>query len=303
MKKIVSISIGSSSRDKHIRLDLLGEMISIQRIGTDGNIKKAMNLFHELDGKVDAFGIGGADLGLLVGEKYYPLRSINHIVKNIRKTPFTDGAGVRAVIERQVPRYLTSTLERQHHRVLLTTGTERWGLANGFHELGYECVFGDLMFGLGLPIPIKSLSQVKFLSTLLCPIVSYLPFHFLYPIGKQQEKIKPKFNKWYQWANIIAGDCHFIKRHMPDSLTNKIIVTNTTTQEDVDQFRKRGVSYLVTTTPCYENRTFGTNVLEATLIAISGKKRLLNHHEISSMIAQLDIKPSIRQLRACCHIA
>jgi hypothetical protein len=29
---------------------------------------------------------------------------------------------------------------------------------------------------------------------------------------------------------VIAGDCHYITRYMPDDLEGKVIVTNTTTQ-------------------------------------------------------------------------
>ncbi len=66
MKRAVSISIGSSKRDKAVEITLLGERVRIERIGTDGDMKKAAALYTEMDGKVDAFGVGGADLGLLL---------------------------------------------------------------------------------------------------------------------------------------------------------------------------------------------------------------------------------------------
>ena len=36
-------------------------------------MEAAAQKYKELDGKVDAFGVGGADLGLLVDTKWYPL--------------------------------------------------------------------------------------------------------------------------------------------------------------------------------------------------------------------------------------
>ena len=56
MKRIVSVSIGSSLRDHLVEIDILGEKYLIQRIGTDGDIKKAISMINELDGKVDAIG-------------------------------------------------------------------------------------------------------------------------------------------------------------------------------------------------------------------------------------------------------
>jgi len=42
---------------------LMEERVSVERGGTDGDIEKAAQLYWELDGKVDAFGVGGADRG------------------------------------------------------------------------------------------------------------------------------------------------------------------------------------------------------------------------------------------------
>ena len=63
MKRAVSISIGSSKRDKKVEFSFLGRKSALERIGTDGDMEAAARLYRELDGKVDAFGVGGADLG------------------------------------------------------------------------------------------------------------------------------------------------------------------------------------------------------------------------------------------------
>jgi hypothetical protein len=79
-------------------------------------------------------------------------------------------------------------------------------------------------------------------------------------------------------------------------LTGKVIVTNTTTPEDVEAFKKAGVKYLVTTTPVLEGRSFGTNMMEAALVAISGKNRPLTWDEYSEMLAKLGFEPQLQEL-------
>ncbi|MFB0546877.1 MAG: hypothetical protein ACETWB_08195 [Anaerolineae bacterium] len=69
MKRVVSVSLGSSKRDHKVVVELLGQEVSIERIGTDGDAKKAARLYSELDGQVDALGVGGVDLGLRVGDR------------------------------------------------------------------------------------------------------------------------------------------------------------------------------------------------------------------------------------------
>lgn len=300
MKKAVSISIGSSKRNKAVEVELLGEMVSIERIGTDGDMEAAAQKYKELDGSVDAFGVGGADLGALADGKWYPLYSVKPMVRFVEKTPLVDGGGLKNTLENKAPAFLDEKIgdyiNSQGRKVLVTVGVDRWGLSKAFSEAGYETVYGDLMFGLDIPIAIRKLSSLKTLAALLMPIAGRLPFEMLYPTGEKQEKRTPKWGKYYAWATVVAGDCHYIKRFMPDDLTGKVIVTNTTTPDDVEQFRKAGVKYLVTTTPVLDGRSFGTNMMEAALVAVSGKGRPLTWDELSEMLDKLGFEPQIQEL-------
>jgi hypothetical protein len=176
------------------------------------------------------------------------------------------------------------------------TGADRWGLAHGFVEAGYECTFGDFMFSLGIPIPLHTEKQLKFLAGIVMPLAGRLPFEWVYPIGEKQEERKPKYPKWFQWGTVIVGDCHYVKRYMPDDMQGKVVVTNTTTPQDVELFRKCGVKYLVTTTPVLDGRSFGTNMMESALIALSGKKRALTRDEYEELLKKLGFEPSLQEL-------
>ena len=299
MKRAISISLGSSKRDSTVELELLGQRVCIERRGTDGDMARAAALYADLDGQVDAFGVGGTDLGLTVDNKYYTLHSVAPLVRGVRQTPIVDGSGLKNTLERQVAPYMDSHIEGaalQPRRVLMTSGADRWGMSMSFMENGYEGVFGDLMFGLGLPLPLRSAAAIKRVAALILPVVSRLPFEWLYPTGEKQEKNTPKYGQWYEWATVIAGDCHFIKRFMPARLDGKIICTNTTTPADVAAFRAAGARYLVTTTPRLEGRSFGTNMMEAMLVAVSGKGRKLTDAELSQLTDQLGFHPNIEPL-------
>jgi len=300
MKRAVSISIGSSKRNKAVEANLLGEQVSIERIGTDGDMEAAALKYQELDGKVDAFGVGGADLGALADGKWYPFYSVRPMVRYVKKTPLVDGGGLKNTLENRAPDFVDKKIgdyiNARGRKVMVTVGVDRWGLSKSFVEAGYETIFGDLMFGLDVPIAIHKLSSLKTLAAILMPVAGRLPFEMLYPTGEKQEKRTPKWVKYYAWATVIAGDCHYIKRCMPDDLSGKVIVTNTTTPEDVEIFRKAGVKYLVTTTPVLDGRSFGTNMMEAALVAASGKGRPLTWPELTEMIDKLGFEPQIQEL-------
>lgn len=300
MKRAVSISIGSSKRNKKVEVELLGERVCIERIGTDGDMEKAAQLYKELDGKVDAFGVGGADLGIMVADKWYPLYSVRPMVRFVKHTPLVDGAGLKNTLENRLGPFLEANigayLQEQGKKAFVILGVDRWGMTRTFLDNGYDCIFGDLMFGLNVPLYIKSERSLKILAALLMPIAGRLPFEWVYPTGEKQEQRLPKWEKYYRWATITAGDCHYIKRHMPDRLDGKVIATNTTTPSDVEAFRQAGVKYLVTSTPVLEGRSFGTNMMEAALIAISGKGRALSKGELNQMLDELGFEPQLQEL-------
>ena len=298
MKRAVSISLGSVKRDKKVTITLLGEEITIERIGTNGDVEKATQLYNELDGKVDAFGVGGIDLGMTVAGRYYPLYDALKLVAGVKHTPVVDGGGLKLTLEHQIAQFIEQEIgsEVQPKRVLVTAGVDRYGSALSFDEAGYEIIFGDLGFALGIPIPIRSLGGLRLLARILMPIAGRLPLSFIYPTGEKQEEIVPKFGKWYAWATVVSVDCLYIKQHMPDDLAGKVIATNTTTTADVEAFRERGVRYLVTSTPRLEGRSFGTNMMESALVAVAGKGRPLTTDELEDMIAQLGLKPTLQRL-------
>jgi hypothetical protein len=298
MKRVVSVSLGSSSRDHKATLQLLGQEVTVERIGTDGDIEKAIQLYNELDGQVDALGVGGIDLTLRVRDRHYPLYQALKLVKEVKHTPVVDGGGLKHTLERRVMQFVEQEIgdEISPNRGMLASSVDRFGMALSFAEAGYDMVYADLMFALGLGIPLHTIRSVEILAAILLPILGHLPISFIYPTGEKQTINEPKWEKYYQWASVVAGDFLYIKRHMPLRMDGKVIVTNTTTQEDVKMLTERGVKYLVTTTPRLEGRSFGTNVMEGALVTVAGKGRKLTTSELEELIKELDLGPAIEKL-------
>lgn len=302
MKRVVSVSIGSSTRDHSVNTELLGIPFEISRRGTDGDLRKAKEVLKELDGKVDAIGLGGLDVYLYSKTKRYALRDGLKLLQLVEHTPVVDGSGLKNTLEREVIKMLTNDerIPLKGKKVLMVCALDRFGMAGALEEAGAKVTYGDLIFSLNLDQPILSLDELAERADKLLPDFCKLPISMLYPTGKKQADIEPTplTDKYYQDAEIIAGDFLFIRRHLPDRLEGKTIITNTVTSKDLDELRKRGVTYLVTTTPEFNGRSFGTNVMEAVMLAILGKKwEEVEPQDYLNLIKRLEFKPRVVKLQ------
>jgi len=292
MKHVVSISLGSSRRDHKVVQDFCGQPVTIERLGTDGDREKAIQLIRELDGQVDAFGLGGTDLYIYAGGRRYTFRESAKIAAAARRTPIVDGSGLKNTLERRVVDYLIKTQGFSFENIpsLIVCAVDRFGLAEALVHVNSKVVFGDLLFGLGVPLPIRTLTGLS----RLAPVVTKLPIRFFYATGDKQFINTPRFGSYFNEAEVIAGDFHFIRRYMPLTLTGKTLITNTVTAEDQSLLKERGVATLVTTTPDMGGRSFGTNVLEAVLVALAGKEAgQLMPGDYEELLNQLQVYPRI----------
>ena len=297
MKRAVSVSLGSSTRDKQVVVHLKGEPINVQRIGTDGDAERARRLFAELDGQVDALGVGGVDLYLRLRQREYPLHAALKLVADVHRTPVVDGRGLKHTLERRVFELARPALGELPHfqAAFVPVAVDRLGLAHAVTDVADKVVIGDLMVALGIPIPVRGIDNYYRLARLLFPVVSHFPMSMLF-YGSGDDKPQPKYHRYWREADLIAGDFLFMRKYMPDDLRGKTVITNTTTPENVALLRARGVRQVITTTPRYDGRSFGTNLMEATLTAYAGKGRALSDAELNALIDQLDLRPGVEHL-------
>lgn len=297
MKRAISISLGSSKRDKKVVICLNSEEICVERVGTDGDVARARQMYLDLDGKVDAFGVGGVDLYLRLDKREYPLRAALKMVAGVTKTPLCDGRGLKHTLERRVFEIAAPALGGmpRFKQGFVPVAVDRLGLAEAVSEVSERIVAGDLMVALGVPIPLYGIPAFKRVARVMLPIVSFFPMSMLF-YGSSGAEHKPKYVKYFEESDLIAGDFLFMRKYMPANLSGKTVVTNTTTEDNIELLKSRGVRTVITTTPRYEGRSFGTNMMEAALTAYAGKGRRLTDDELNCLIDDLGLKPTVVNL-------
>ena len=294
MKYAISVSLGSSSRDKKVEVKFKDETVIIERIGLDGDVERAKRMYQELDGKVDAFGMGGVDMYIRVDGKEYPLKAALKLVEDVKETPVVDGRGLKHTLERRIFELAAPALGEmpKFKQAFIPVAVDRIGLATAVCEVSDRVIFGDLMVALGLPIPVYGLKNYKRVVKGMMPFVSNFPMSMLF-YGSDGAEHEPKYQKYWESCDLIAGDYLFMRKYMPERVDGKTIITNTTTDENIALFKARGVHKVITSTPRYDGRSFGTNMMEAALTAYAGLGRPLTDAELNTLIDELEIRPQV----------
>jgi len=298
-KKVVSISLGSSGRNASGQILLGDTVIAVERIGTDGDRKKAVYLLQKYDGNVDAIGIGGTDLYLVAGKNRYEFSETRKMLRHVKKTPVLDGSGLKNTLERSLIRRLSRQKEAffAGKKVLLVCAVDRFGMAEAMEREGCRMTYGDLIYGLGINIPLRSLKTLSACARIIAPIITKFPVSWMYPTGEKQLERESRHPEYFLENDIIAGDFLLIRRFMPDRLDGKTVITNTVTGEDRKMLRQAGVRLLVTTTPRLKDRSFGTNVMEAALVASTGAGHALAPEEYEKLIETYGLESSVEDLQ------
>jgi hypothetical protein len=135
----------------------------------------------------------------------------------------------------------------------------------------------------------------------LMPVIVRLPFKWLYPTGEKQDVITPKHEKYFRWADVVAGDYKIIGRYMPPpesgALAGKTVITNTLTPGDLENLKERGVRMVVTSTREFDGRTFATNVVEGIIVTLAGKRpEEMSPQDYLDILQKLDWQPTVREL-------
>lgn len=302
MKRIVSISLGSSQRDFQFTTSLLGQHIEVRRVGTNGDVAQAAALVREYDGQVDAIGLGGLIPVFRVGAAHYPHNEALRIATSAQRTPVVDGSGFKATLERWAVQQANRVQPGmfRFRRILLTSGVERYALAQALAQYDGELRFADPLVHIGLPfLPVpKSIKQLELYAATALPILALLPYKVLHPVGLGREGQDTRAEALFRWADIIVGDFAYIRRFAPPNLQGKTIITDDPSLIEIDDLRERGAQTLITMTPALsESHPFvATDLLEAIAVALMESGSHPTEADLLAFIDNVKWQPTVKHL-------
>ena len=132
MEKIVSVSLGSPSRDFAVEVELLGRPLRIERRGVGGSYESYFRLLRAgCRPEVRAIGLGGINRYLLCEERKHEFTVARRMAATVTHKPVVDGVGLKLSLEPHIIHQLQKEgeIDLAHSRVLMVSATDRWGMA------------------------------------------------------------------------------------------------------------------------------------------------------------------------------
>jgi len=304
-EKINSILvIARSGEERTDIVRILGQAVSVRRLVCGDDLERACRLVEEYDGAVSVIGLEDIPLTLRLGQEQTGHELTGKIATAARDTPVVDGAGIRPALER----WGTMLADRAQpgifaeKRVLMMPGLNHVGLASSLAGHGCRVRYADPVVFFGLP-DFPGVTRRATMEQAAGPMLEALQsdeLRRLYP-GAEHGR-GHGHHGLVQWADLLAGDAATIRCFAPGDLRGKTIVVDRASQEDVDDFARRGASILVTMLPALEgDGSLGgasAGLIEAALVAVRSDPGLsLSEDTYLDQIAGLDWSPGVRYLQ------
>ena len=295
MKNVVSISLGASEQDFEFVAPFMGQQVNVKRIGANGSTAKAVKLLKHWEKHADVLGLGVVRDHYNVGPRRYTEKDSTRLTSAVKHIPVTTGGRLNDILQEWALRHVQSKLGSYFNnaRVLFFSGMTNYKLAMCMSEYTQNLQFADPLLQLGVPKLLTSLNALE-LFTSGAHYVSEWTSPSVMASAPVKEWTRFVLKRAMQKATVIVAPVHELDDFTADELAGKTIITSSVNDERIAQFKDKGVNLIIDGAPSMFEHVLGPNILDAMIIAASGK----NAHELLEddyleIITDLQLEPRI----------
>ena len=286
MKQVVSISLGSSRQDFEFTTTVLGVRLHVRRVGADGSVERAAELAQK-------WGDVAATLGFGVDQNSDALMEvIDHYNGN---ATMTTGTRLSGILQEWAVRHAQQQLGGffSNARVLFLSGLQDYRVALALSEYTGNMQFADPALQLGVPKLLGSLQALNLYSD-----GAHYVKHWSLPAALSQGPVKEwsRFvvRKAVQKASVVVAPVHLLDDFGLEELAGKTVVASNVNEARLADLRDKGVATVVDGAPLMHGHSLGANLLEAMVIAATGKHpEDLMEDDYLEVISALKLEPRV----------
>lgn len=295
MKRVVSISLGASAQDFDFVAPFMGQQISVQRLGTDGSTSKAVKLLKHWEKHADVLGLGVAKDSYNVGSHRYIDKNSARMASVVKRIPVTTGGHLNDILQEWALRHVQIKLGNYFNnaRTLFFSGMSNYKLATCMAEYSQNLQFADPLLQLGVPKLLTSLNALELFAAGAHYVSDWALPHVM-SCAPVKQWTRFVLGKAMQEATVIVAPVHALDDFSAEELAGKTLITTSVNEERLAQFKAKGVHLVIDGAPRMFEHVLGPNILDAMIIATSGKNpQDLLEDDYLEIITDLQLEPRL----------
>jgi predicted amino acid dehydrogenase len=274
MKRIVSVSLGSSRADYEFTTTFLGEAFHVRRLGADWDLARAEALIEREQGQADVIGLGMVRDHATVGTRTLTDRLTARLERAATRAPVTTGATLRMFFDEWAVRHV----QREHGqyftnaRVLFLSGITNYRIGAILAEYTRNLRFADPVTLDGVPKILGSLRSLELYAAVRSRLRRSPPSRAVAEDGPPRLGWNRRaLDQAMAWAHFLVAPYQELEAYPRDALQRKVVLTSSITDEALARLGEKGVYVVIDRTPKLLDRVVGLNVIEAMILATMEK--------------------------------
>ena len=295
MKKVVTVTLGSSKQDFEFKTEFLGQSFQVKRMGADDDTNKAWELMRRQQATADAIGLGEIGDHYHVGLRTVVNKETQRLLHVVTRVPVTTGARLRRLLQVRAVRHVQHELGNyfNNNLVLFLSGMRNYDMAVALSDYTRNLSFADALFQTGAPTMLSSLEQLELFAKGSDWILSGKPAEVLESSlsGFKEKRIASAAAK----SHVIVGTFAELKAiGSVKNLEGKTLITSAVDEERLAFFTKCKVNLVVDVSPKLFDKVVGINVIEAMILAkLEKPQEEVSDDDFEEILNELDIKPRL----------
>ena len=295
MKKVVTVTLGSSKQDFEFKTQFLGQSFSVRRMGADQDTGKAWELMRRQQATADAIGLGEIPDHYHVGLRTVINKETQRLTNVVTRVPVTTGATLRRLLQVRAVRYVQKELGHyfNNNLVLFLSGMRNYDMAVAMSDYTKNLSFADALFQTGAPTMLGSLDQLELYAKGSEYMLSGKSGQMLEAAmaGFKNRMVADVVAK----SHVIVGTFAELKAvSNATNLEGKTIITSAVDDERLAFFTKCKVNLVIDVSPKLFPEVVGINTIEAMILATLEKpQEEVSDDDFDEILNELDIKPRL----------
>jgi predicted amino acid dehydrogenase len=295
MKKVVSISLGSSRENFEFVATFMGQKLSVQRLGANGSSIRAAKLLKHWARHADVLGVGVGEDGYTVGAAHYTEKNGDSLTRVVTRVPVTTGARLNEILQEWAVRHVQGQLGHYFNnaRVLFFSGLSSYKLASCMAEYTQNLEFADPLLQFGVPKTLTTLDALTWYASGTNGLKDWMPSGVM---GSTPVRAWTHFllRRAMQQATVIVAPVHALDDFGLEELAGKTLITSSVSEQRMARFKDKGVQLVVDGAPFWCGRVLSPNLLDAMIIAASAKApQDLLEDDYLEIIGDLQLAPRL----------